>query len=125
MADTVESMDQEAAGGIPVHRRKRIVRRSQNRVRGIGNSERGEECGHCVLVQNLHLDGTASKAKHVDMQNLWIRGASKSKRFVTKKVGANMYTLLLHSTYQSTSTCHICTNAFALAQVVPQKQSCI
>ena len=30
------------------------------------------------------------KAKHVDMQNLWIHGASKSKRFVAKKVGTNV-----------------------------------
>ena len=27
------------------------------------------------------------KAKHVDMQNLWIQEASKVGRFVTKKVG--------------------------------------
>ena len=30
------------------------------------------------------------KAKHVDMQNLWIQEASKSGRFVTKKVGTNV-----------------------------------
>ena len=30
------------------------------------------------------------KGKHVDMQNLWIQEASKSKRFVTKKVGTNV-----------------------------------
>ena len=36
-----------------------------------------------------------------------------------------MHTSCLHSTYQFTSTCHRCTNAFALAQVTPQKQSCI
>ena len=44
-----------------------------------------------------HLDASATmclvgrrglgKAKHVDMQNLWIHEASKSNRFVTKKVG--------------------------------------
>ena len=30
------------------------------------------------------------KAKHVDMQNLWIQEASKSGWFVTKKVGTSM-----------------------------------
>ena len=55
-----------------------------NRVRGIVNSERG---------LNLHLDATATmcmvnrrgldRAKHVDMQNMWIQDASMSKRFVT------------------------------------------
>ena len=30
------------------------------------------------------------KAKHVDMQNLWIQEASKSGRFATKKVGTNV-----------------------------------
>ena len=45
---------------------------------------------------NLHLDASATmclvnrrglgKAKHVDMQNLWIQEASKSGRFATKKI---------------------------------------
>ena len=49
---------------------------------------------------NLHLDASATtclvnrralgNAKHVDMQNLWIQQASKSKRFVTKKVGTSV-----------------------------------
>ena len=30
------------------------------------------------------------KAKHVDVQNLWIQEASKSGKFVTKKVGTNV-----------------------------------
>ena len=30
------------------------------------------------------------KAKHVDMQNLWIQEASKSGRFATKKVGTSV-----------------------------------
>ena len=30
------------------------------------------------------------KAKHADMQNLWIQEASKAGRFVTKKVGTNV-----------------------------------
>ena len=52
----------------------------------------GTSCG-----LNLHLDASATmclvnrgglgKAKHVDMQNLWIQEASKSGRFVAKKVG--------------------------------------
>ena len=49
---------------------------------------------------NLHLYASAAmclvsrrglgKAKHVDMQNLWIQEASKFGRFVTKKVGTNV-----------------------------------
>ena len=49
---------------------------------------------------NLHLDASATvcmvsrrglgKGKHVDMQNLWIQGASKSGRFVTQKVGTSV-----------------------------------
>ena len=56
--------------------------------------DQGIACG-----LNLHLDATATmclvnrrglgKAKHVDMQNLWIQEASMSKRFVTK-VGTNV-----------------------------------
>ena len=30
------------------------------------------------------------KAKHVDMQNLWIQEASKTGRFTTRKVGTNV-----------------------------------
>ena len=32
------------------------------------------------------------KAKHVDMQSLWIQGASNSEKFVTKKVGTSVNT---------------------------------
>ena len=49
---------------------------------------------------NLHLDASATmclvnrrglgKAKHVDMQNLWIEQTSKSDRFITKKVGTSV-----------------------------------
>ena len=49
---------------------------------------------------NLHLDASATmclvnrrglgKAKHVDMQNLSIQEASKSGKFVTKKVGTSV-----------------------------------
>ena len=51
---------------------------------------------------NLHLDASAmmclfnrrglGKAKHVDMQNLWMQEASNPKRFVAKKVGTNVDT---------------------------------
>ena len=53
-----------------------------------------------VCGLNLHLDVTATmrqvnrrglgKAKHVDMQNLWIQEASRSMKFVTKKEGTNV-----------------------------------
>ena len=49
---------------------------------------------------NLHLDASATtslvnrrglgKAKHVDMQNLWIQEASKSGQFATKKVDTSV-----------------------------------
>ena len=48
----------------------------------------------------LHLDPSATmclvncrglgKAKHVDTENQWIQEASKSGRFITKKIGTNM-----------------------------------
>ena len=50
---------------------------------------------------NLHLDASATmclvnrrslgKAKHVDMQNMWIREASKSGRLTTRKVCTNVH----------------------------------
>ena len=50
-----------------------------------------------VCKLNLHLDASATmclvncrglgKAKHVNVQHLWIQEASKSDKFVTKKVG--------------------------------------
>ena len=53
-----------------------------------------------VCGLNLHLGAAATmclvnrrglgKAKHVDIQNLWIQEASKSGKFVTKKVGTNV-----------------------------------
>ena len=49
---------------------------------------------------NLHLDASATlrlvnrrglgKAKHVDIQSLWIQEASKSNRFATKKIGTSV-----------------------------------
>ena len=46
-----ESMDQAAVGGVFVHCRMRTARRSQNRVRGMGKTERGEGPGHCMWVE--------------------------------------------------------------------------
>ena len=63
-----ERMEQEAAGGIPVH----------CRVRGIGNSERGEGLGHCMWVVNLHLDATPT------MCLVNRRGLGKAKQLVKK-----------------------------------------
>ena len=62
---------------------------------GLGIQSVAKDLGiSCRL--NLHLDASATmclvnrrglgKAKHVDMQNLWIQEASKSGRFTTKKV---------------------------------------
>ena len=55
----------------------------------------GIECG-----LNLHLGAAATmclvnrkglgKAKHVDIQNVWIQEASKAGKFVTKKVCTNV-----------------------------------
>ena len=49
---------------------------------------------------NLYLDASATlslvnrgglgKAKHVDMQSLWIQEASKSNPFATKRIGTNV-----------------------------------
>ena len=66
---------------------------------GLGIQSVAKDLGiSCGL--NLHLDATATtclvnrtglgEAKHVDMQNLWIQEASKSGRFITKKVGTNV-----------------------------------
>ena len=53
-----------------------------------------------VCKLNLHLVASATmclvnrrglgKAKHVSVQHLWIQEASKSEKFVTKKVGTNV-----------------------------------
>ena len=66
---------------------------------GLGVQSVAKDLGiSCRL--NLHLDASATmglvnrrglgKAKHVDVQNLWIQGASKSGRFVTKMVGTSV-----------------------------------
>ena len=67
---------------------------------GAREPERGRGLGFFVWTVNPHLDASATmclvkcrglgKAKHVDMQNLWIQEASKAGRFVTKKVGMNV-----------------------------------
>ena len=66
---------------------------------GLGVQSVAKDLG-ILCGQNLHLDASATmglfnrrwlgKAKHVDMQNLWIQEASKSGRFVTKKVGTSV-----------------------------------
>ena len=66
---------------------------------GLGIQSVAKDLGiSCGL--NPHLDASAimclvkrgglDKARHVGMQNLWIQEASKSGRFVTKKVGTNV-----------------------------------
>ena len=66
---------------------------------GLGVQSVAKDLGiSCGL--NLHLDASATlslvnrrglgKAKHVDVQNLWIQEASKAGRFVTKEVGTNV-----------------------------------
>ena len=89
-----QGVGQDAASGIAVLRREWAVRRSQNRIRRVRGSERGKG------PVNLHMDTSATmglvnrrrlgKAKHVHMQNLWKQEASKSGRFVTKKVGTSV-----------------------------------
>ena len=63
---------------------------------GLGNPERRKGLGSVVkaesapgcLSDNVPVNRKPlGKAKHVDMQNLWIQEASKSGRFATKKVG--------------------------------------
>ena len=66
---------------------------------GLGIQSVAQDLGiSCGL--NLHLDASATrclvnrrglgKAKHVDMQNLWIQQAPESGRFFTKKVGTSV-----------------------------------
>ena len=72
---------------------------------GLGVQSVAKDLGiSCGL--NLHLDASATmclvkpqgtgQAKHGDMQNLWIQEASKSGRFITKKVGTNVKPSRLH-----------------------------
>ena len=51
-----------------------------------------EGLGIQSVAKDLGIVCGLGKAKHVDMRNLWIQEASKSKRFVTKKVGTNVNT---------------------------------
>ena len=66
---------------------------------GLGIQSVAKDMGlSCGL--NLHQDASATiclvsrrglgKAKHIDMQNLWIQEVSKAGRFVTKKVSTNV-----------------------------------
>ena len=66
---------------------------------GLGIQSVAKDLGTTCRL-NLHLDASATlslvnrrglgKAKHVDMETLWIQGASKSNRFATKKIGTNV-----------------------------------
>ena len=66
---------------------------------GLGIQSLAKDLGE-VCKLNLHLDALATmclvkrmglgKAKHVHVPHLWIQEASKSGRFVTKKVGTNV-----------------------------------
>ena len=79
-------MDQEAAGGVIVHRRERTVVKTASE--GLGIQSVAKDLG-IVCGLNLHLDASATmcpvnhrglgKAKHVDMQNLWIQEVSQSE----------------------------------------------
>ena len=66
---------------------------------GLGVQSVAKDLGiSCRL--NLHLDASATmclvsrrglgKARHVDVQNLWIQEACKTGQFATKKVGTNV-----------------------------------
>ena len=66
---------------------------------GLGIQSVAKDLGKTCRL-NLHLDASATsrlvnrrglgKAKHVDMQSLWIQEASKSNRLATKKIGTNV-----------------------------------
>ena len=88
-------MDQEAASRVAVFRYAAAKTASEGRgIQSIAK-DMGISCG-----LNLHLHASATmclvsrtglgKARHVDMQNLWIQDASKAGRFVAKKVGTNV-----------------------------------
>ena len=74
-------MDQEAAGGILSTAESELYAAVKTASEGLGI-----QSATVCLVNRRGL----GKAKHVDMQNLWMQEASKSKRFVTKKVGTNV-----------------------------------
>ena len=92
-----QGVDQEAASGIAVFRREYAAVKTASE--GLGVQSVAKDLG-ILCGLNLHLDASATmclvnrrglgKAKHVDMQNLWIQEASKSGRFVTKKVGTSV-----------------------------------
>ena len=93
-----EGVDEEAASGVSVQRRERAARGGQNYVRRAGDTECGEGPGNRVQANPAPPSATMGlvnrrglvKAKHVDMQYLWIQEAFMSRRFVTKKVGTNV-----------------------------------
>ena len=83
-------MDQEAASGVIVHK---------TASEGLGIPSLAKDL-EIVCGLNLHLDASATmclvsrrglgKAKHVNVQHLWIQEASKSDKFVAKKVGTHV-----------------------------------
>ena len=94
-------MDQEAASGVMSlsTAESELYAAVKTASEGLGIQSVAKDLGMSGGL-NLHLDASATmclvkrrelgKAKHVDMQNLWIQEASKSGRFVTKKVGTSM-----------------------------------
>ena len=85
-------MDQEAASIAESELHAAVKTASEG---GLGIQSITKDMGiSCGL--NLHLDARLvnrrglGKAKHVDMQNLWIQEVSKAGRFVTKKVGTSV-----------------------------------
>ena len=87
-------MDQETASGVAVLRGEgELYAAVKTASEGLGIQSVAKDLGISWGL-NLHLDASATmclanrrglgKAKHVDMQNLWIQEASKSGRFVTK-----------------------------------------
>ena len=72
---------------------------AEDGLRRARDPKRGEGPGKSCRL-NLHLDASATmclvnrrglgKAKHVDMQNLWMHEASKSGWFATKKVDTSV-----------------------------------
>ena len=84
------------------------------------------------LCANVVMSGGLSRLAHlkhdgegVDVGSVKSFALSaESRRWLScGRVLICMYTSLLHSTYVLTSTCHICTNAKALAQVVPRNRA--
>ena len=93
-------MDQEtASGGAVLPAESELYAAAKTAPEGLGIQSVAKDLGiSCGLDLNLHASATMclvnrrglGKAKHVDMKNLRIQEASKSVRFVTKKVGTSV-----------------------------------